>query len=54
MKKDANTADTDILHDLDQIKGLAGKEWSVELAKKMGLSAAEIELYLSQKNTTQK
>lgn len=47
MKKDENEMAADVLHDLDQMTGLAGKEWSVALAKKLGLNAKEIELYLS-------
>ena len=47
MKQDENAIAADILHDLDHQAGLAGKEWSVALAKKMGLSAHGIELYMS-------
>jgi len=47
MKHDENSAAEDMLHDLDRMKGLSGKQWSVDFAKKLGLSAQEIELYFS-------
>lgn len=47
MKKDKNTEAEDMLHDLDRMQGLSGKQWSVDLAKKLGLSADEISIYLA-------
>jgi len=47
MKKGKSTEAEDILHDLDQMQGLAGKQWSVDWAKKLGLNEKEIEAYLS-------
>lgn len=49
MKHDENSAAADMLHDLDKMPGLAGKEWSIEFAKKLGLSAEEIEIYMGGK-----
>ncbi len=39
----------DILHDLDKMKGLAGKQWSVEYARKLGWTEEEIKKYLGGK-----
>jgi len=44
-----DTEAEDLIKDLDAMKGLRGKEWSVALAKKLGLTEAEIEEYLAQK-----
>jgi hypothetical protein len=47
MTKDENMIAEDTLHDIAQAKGLGGKQWSVDFARKMGWSAEEIERYLS-------
>jgi len=53
MKKIKDEAE-DILRDLDQMPGLGGKEWSVAYAKKLGLSAAEIEKYMAKQSASKK
>lgn len=37
----------DMLRDLDRMKDLAGKEWSVAFAKKLGWSMEDIQRYLA-------
>jgi hypothetical protein len=47
MKEKLEESAEDVLHDLDAMKGLAGKKWSVEFARKMGMSEDDIQKSLA-------
>jgi hypothetical protein len=47
MKKPQDNSEAqDILHDLDKMPAMQGKEWSIELAQKLGLTPEQIKDFM--------
>jgi predicted transcriptional regulator YheO len=47
--KDENRLARDIMKDLDEQYSASGKEWSIDYAKKLGMSDADIDKYIKGK-----
>lgn len=50
--KDENNLARDIMKDLDEQDPASGKEWSIDYAKKLGMSDADIEKYINGKKSS--